>query len=107
MPAAAAPEPVENKEAFTLDESRSTAFKNGKQLNLTVIEYSILKYFIEHPDVPVSREELLKAVWGYDFNGDTEIVNVNIHRLRHKIEKTPSKPEHLLTEWGAGYIWKP
>lgn len=100
-------EPANKKTPFTLDTKNSIAFKNGKQLNLTVIEYSMLSYFIAHPNVPVTRDELLKAVWGYDFNGDTEIVNVNIHRLRQKIENKPSKPDHLQTEWGAGYIWRP
>ncbi len=95
---APAPAPV-----FTVDGSNRTISKNGKPLDLTPIEYNILKYFIENPNTLISRDDLLTAVWGYDFNGDTDIVNVNIRRLRIKIEDQPSKPRFLQTEWGAGY----
>ncbi len=88
---------------FTVDTANRMIKKNGKALVLTPIEYNILKYFIENPNVLISRDDLLTSIWGYDFNGDTDIVNVNIRRLRMKIEDEPSKPKYLLTEWGAGY----
>jgi DNA-binding response OmpR family regulator len=98
--------PAKASEIFVLDEKKRTASKNGQPLDLTPNEFSILKYFIEHPDVVITREDILQAVWGYNFNGDADIVNVNITRLRKKIEDKPSKPDFLQTSWGKGYIWK-
>ncbi|MBO5037422.1 MAG: response regulator transcription factor [Clostridia bacterium] len=101
------PEPAKTaKQVFVLDEKKRSATKNGHPLDLTPNEYNILKYFIEHPDVVVTRDDILQAVWGYNFNGDADIVNVNITRLRKKIEDKPSKPDFLQTSWGKGYIWK-
>lgn len=93
-------------QTFVLNEKTHNASKNGHSLDLTPIEYNILSYFIAHPDTVITRDDILKAVWGYDFNGDGDIVNVNIRRLRKKIEDNPSKPDFLQTEWGVGYIWK-
>jgi DNA-binding response OmpR family regulator len=90
---------------FAIDQKRHIAMKNGKPLDLTPVEFSILKFFLEHQNVPLSREEILQAVWGYDFNGDDDIVNVNIRRLRVKIEDVPKKPVFIQTEWGYGYRW--
>ncbi len=98
--------PVKTSEVFVLDDKKRVATKNGQPLDLTPNEFSILKYFIEHPDVVVTRDDILQAVWGYNFNGDADIVNVNITRLRKKIEDKPSKPDFLQTSWGKGYIWK-
>ena len=104
---AAQPEPVKQpSQTFVLDEKKRTATKNGQPLDLTPNEYHILKYFIEHPDIVITRDDILQAVWGYNFNGDADIVNVNITRLRKKIEDKPSKPDFLQTSWGKGYIWK-
>ncbi|MBE6895694.1 MAG: response regulator transcription factor [Ruminococcaceae bacterium] len=106
-PSAPQPEPVKTpSQMFVLDEKKRTATKNGQPLDLTPNEYHILKYFIEHPDVVITRDDILQAVWGYNFNGDADIVNVNITRLRKKIEDKPSKPDFLQTSWGKGYIWK-
>jgi len=91
---------------FTIDEKRQIAMKNDQILDLTPNEYLLLKFFLEHPDIPLMREEILQAVWGYDFNGDGDIVNVNIRRLRIKIEDDASKPVFIKTEWGQGYRWK-
>ncbi len=98
--------PAKASEVFVLDDKKRVATKNGQPLDLTPNEFSILKYFIEHPDVVVTRDDILQAVWGYNFNGDADIVNVNITRLRKKIEDKPSKPDFLQTSWGKGYIWK-
>ncbi|MBQ6051760.1 MAG: response regulator transcription factor [Clostridia bacterium] len=100
--------PVQPKasEVFAVDDKKRTATKNGQPLDLTPNEFSILKYFIEHPDVVLTRDDILHAVWGNNFSGDAEIVNVNITRLRKKIEDRPSKPDFLQTSWGKGYIWK-
>jgi DNA-binding response OmpR family regulator len=94
-----------DKSPFSIDQKRHVAMKNGKTLDLTPVEFNILKFFLEHPNIPLSREEILQAVWGYDFNGDDDIVNVNIRRLRVKIEDIPKKPKYVQTEWGYGYRW--
>lgn len=94
-----------NKSPFSIDQKRHIAMKNSKILDLTPVEFNILKFFLEHPNVLISREEILQAVWGYNFNGDDDIVNVNIRRLRVKIEDVPKKPKYIQTEWGYGYRW--
>lgn len=96
----------EKKSPFELNEKRKSARKNGVDMDLTPVEFSILKYFLSHPDQSVSREDLLTEVWGDDYTGNTNIVNVNIRRLRLKIEDNPSKPTHLLSERGEGYYWQ-
>lgn len=93
------------KSPFSIDQKRHIALKHGKPLDLTPIELSLLRFFLEHPNIPLSREEILQAVWGYNFNGDDDIVNVNIRRLRVKIEDIPKKPKYIQTEWGYGYKW--
>lgn len=91
--------------AFTLDLRRRTLLKSGKNIELTQVEFQIMEYFFTHPDTPVSRSELLKKVWGDNYFGEEKIVDVNIRRLRMKIEDTPSDPKHLVTVWGLGYKW--
>lgn len=90
---------------FTLNlKSRSLA-KDGKLIDLTQVEYQIIKYFMENPDTALSRSDILKHVWGEDYFGDLKIVDVNVRRLRMKIESDPSHPENILTVWGYGYKW--
>ena len=60
---------------------------------------------MENPGKAMSREEILHAVWGYDFAGELKTVDVNMRRLRIKIEKDPTDPEYLTTVWGYGYKW--
>ena len=79
--------------------------KNGIRLKLTQIEYLLVKLFMENPGRAMSREEILKAVWGADFDGELKTVDVNIRRLRMKIEDDPTEPEFLTTVWGYGYKW--
>ena len=75
-------------------------------MDLTPTEFSIAKLFIENPGKAFERDEILNLIWGYDFVGDSKIVDVNIRRLRAKIEEDPSKPEYIETVWGLGYRWK-
>lgn len=91
--------------AFKLDLRRRTLLKNGKNIELTQIEFQIMEYFFTHSDDPVSRTELLKKVWGDNYFGEEKIVDVNIRRLRVKIEDNPSDPKYLVTVWGLGYKW--
>lgn len=91
---------------FKLDKLSRKIYKNDIELDLTPTEYSVLKLFLEKPNIAFSRDQILDEVWGLDFVGDSKIVDVNIRRLRAKIETEPSKPENLKTVWGVGYIWE-
>ncbi len=90
---------------FSRDTRTNSFYKNGKPLDLTPTEVNILKFFLEHPDTPLTREEILQGVWGEDFYGDPDIVNVNIRRLRVKIEESAKAPKYIKTEWNYGYRW--
>lgn len=80
--------------------------KNGVEIELTPKEYLIMKTFIENPNKAFSRDELLNSVWGYNYFGDPKIIDVNIRRLRAKIEEDASNPKFIETVWGIGYRWK-
>ena len=90
---------------FRLNTRNRTLEKNGQRIRLTQIEYSIMKLFIESPGKALSREEILTAVWGRDYYGELKIVDVNIRRLRIKIEDGPTMPAYITTVWGYGYKW--
>lgn len=91
---------------FKINLNSKTAYKNEKELNLTPKEFLLLKIFMENIGRSLSRDKLLDLVWGYNFVGDPKIVDVNIRRLRSKLEDDPSYPKYLQTVWGIGYIWK-
>ena len=91
---------------FLLNSRNRTLEKNGSRLKLTQIEYLLVKLFMENPGRAMSREEILKAVWGADFDGELKTVDVNIRRPRMKIEDDPSTPRHIITVWGMGYKWE-
>ena len=90
---------------FLLNTRNRTLEKNGQRLKLTQIEYLLMKLFMENPGKAMSREDILNAVWGNDFAGELKTVDVNIRRLRMKIEADPTEPEYLTTVWGYGYKW--
>ena len=90
---------------FVLSPRNRTLDKNGERVRLTQTEYSIIKLFMENPGRALSREEILENVWGPEYKGDLKIVDVNIRRLRMKVEDEPSNPQHILTVWGYGYRW--
>ena len=90
---------------FLLNLRNRTLEKNGQKLKLTPAEYSIVKLFMENPGKALSREAILDAVWGEDYYGELKIVDVNIRRLRIKIEDNPQKPVYVNTVWGYGYKW--
>ena len=91
---------------FKIDVYSRKFYKEDKEVELTPTEYSIAKLFLENPGKAFKRDEILNIVWGYDFIGDSKIVDVNIRRLRAKIEEDPSKPFYIETVWGMGYRWK-
>ena len=90
---------------FVLNIRNRTLEKNGQRLKLTQIEYLLMKLFMENPGKAMSREDILSAVWGSEFCGELKTVDVNIRRLRIKIESDPTEPEYLTTVWGYGYKW--
>ena len=92
---------------FTLNMRTRSLNKNGEEIELTQVEFQIMEYVMRNPDVPLSRLDILEYVWGTDYYGDEKVVDVNIRRLRMKIEDDSSAPEHLLTVWGLGYKWIP
>lgn len=91
---------------FKIDVYGRKFYKNEIEIDLTPTEYSIAKLFMESPGKAFRRDEILNLVWGYEFIGDSKIVDVNIRRLRSKIEEDSSKPEYIETVWGIGYRWK-
>lgn len=90
---------------FCLNRESRGLFKNEKKLELTQLEYVIIQYFLENPGVALSRDQILNEAWGENFFGDAKIVDVNIRRLRKKIEEDASNPQYILTVWGYGYQW--
>ena len=90
---------------FVLNTRNRTLEKNFTRLKLTQIEYLLMKLFMENPGKAMSREDILTAVWGTEFTGELKTVDVNIRRLRMKIEDDPTEPEYLTTVWGYGYKW--
>ena len=91
---------------FTLNLRRRTLHKNGKNIELTQVVIQIFEYFFTQPDVALDRTDILHHVWGENYFSEEKIVDVNIRRLRMKIEDNPSKPSHLITVWGMGYKWQ-
>lgn len=90
---------------FTLNMRRRTLLKSGKNIELTQVEFQIIEYFFANPDTALDRSDILNHVWGSTYFGEEKIVDVNIRRLRMKIEDDPSAPKHLVTVWGMGYKW--
>ena len=87
-----------------VDPVARTATINGAPLSLTTREFDLLAHLLAHPGEAFSREELLSAVWGWEY-GDLTTVTVHVRRLREKVEVNPSEPIRLVTVWGIGYRW--
>ena len=86
---------------------RSREFRHrGKKVELTQVEYLIMKTFLENPGKALSRDSILSLVWGKNYQGDLKVVDVNIRRLRLKIEEDAAQPKHITTVWGYGYKWE-
>lgn len=91
---------------FKLDLNSKTLFKNHEEIELTPKEYLLIKLFMENPSRAFTRDELLDMIWGYNYIGENKIIDVNIRRMRSKIEDNPSKPKYIETVWGTGYKWR-
>jgi DNA-binding response OmpR family regulator len=100
QPAAETPAPL-----IYLDESKRLIYVRGKEVELSPVEYELIATILKGEGKAVSRHDLLDQVWGINYMGDPKIVDVNIRRIRRKIEEDPSAPCFLLTVWGYGYRW--
>ena len=90
---------------FILDIKSRTVTKNGLLIDLTQVEYQIIEYFMNNKNTALDRSSILTHIWGENYYGDDKIVDVNIRRIRMKIEDEPSSPKYILTIWGYGYKW--
>ena len=90
---------------LVIDRARRSVSRGGHELELTQREYELIKYLAENPGKVMSREELMAAVWQYDYFGDLRAVDVAVRRLREKIEDNPSEPQYVMTKRGAGYYF--
>ena len=90
---------------FVLNLRNRALLKDGKMIELTQVEFQIMEYFFSNPGEPLDRVDILRHVWGEAYVGEDKIVDVNIRRLRMKVEDEPSNPKHIITVWGLGYRW--
>ena len=90
---------------FRVDTQSRTVSKNGEMIDLTQIEYGLMEYFVSNAGIALDRTTILKKVWQDEYFSDDKIVDVNVRRLRMKIEDDPSSPAHIQTVWGYGYKW--
>lgn len=91
---------------FVLNLRKRSLEKSGDAIELTQVEFQIMEYFFSNPGKVLDRTDILNRVWGDAYFGEEKIVDVNIRRLRMKIEIIPSEPKHILTVWGKGYKWQ-
>ena len=91
---------------FTLNLRNRSLMKQGKLIELTQVEFQIIEYFFSNPGVAYAPTDILNHVWGEAYVGEEKIVDVNIRRLRMKVEDEPSNPRYIVTVWGLGYKWE-
>ncbi|MCL2698505.1 MAG: response regulator transcription factor [Oscillospiraceae bacterium] len=90
---------------FAVNTKSRVITKGGEPIDLTQVEYQIMEYFIKNSGVALDRKSILVHIWGEGYYGDDKIVDVNIRRLRMKVESDPSNPVFIQTVWGFGYKW--
>ncbi len=98
-------DPVIISGPFELNQKSRTVTKNGVLIDLTQVEYQIIEYFLNNQETALDRLSILTHIWGVNYFGDDKIVDVNIRRIRMKIEDEPSNPRFISTIWGFGYKW--
>ena len=98
-----AQQPAVEFDGLRIDPATRLVTVRGQDMTLTAKEFDLLWFLARHPRQVFTRSQLLDHVWGYEFDGDSSTVTGNIRRLREKIERNPSQPDHLLTVWGVGY----
>ena len=90
---------------FAINLKSRVLLKNGKPVDLTQVEYQIMEFFLKNQNTALDRMTILKQIWGENYYGEEKIVDVNIRRIRMKIEDEPSDPKYIITIWGFGYKW--
>lgn len=98
-------ESILTSSSFKLNCKSRTLTYEDRKIDVTQVEFQILEYFFRNQGVNLSRTDILNHVWGTEYYGEEKIVDVNVRRIRKKIEQDPSDPKHLLTRWGFGYVW--
>jgi two-component system alkaline phosphatase synthesis response regulator PhoP len=93
--------------SVVVDLRTEEVLRDGSPIELTAKEFELLRYFVSHPDERISREVLLKQVWGYQGLPNTRTVDVHIAQLRQKLESNPKSPRHILTAHRSGYKFVP
>ncbi|MBQ1270108.1 MAG: response regulator transcription factor [Clostridia bacterium] len=91
---------------FSLNLRSRELSKAGRKIEVTQVEFLIISTFLKNVGRALSREEIMKLVWGENYQGDPKIVDVNMRRLRIKIEDDAAQPKHIMTIWGFGYKWE-
>lgn len=89
--------------SLRVDLKGTEVLREGKPINLSAREFQLLRYFVEHRGATLSRDELLKQVWGYGSSTFTRTVDVHVASLRQKLEDDPKRPELIVTVLGMGY----
>lgn len=95
----------EDVNGFYLNPETRQFLRRGEEIVLTQTEFLVIKFFFENKEKALSREDILHGVWGDGYFGDDKMVDVNIRRLRIKIEDDPANPRHLVAVRGFGYKW--
>lgn len=90
---------------FKFNTKTRSLLKNDKTIELTHVEYQLMQIFLEKPKTSIEKIYILRKIWGEEYFGDSKIVDVNVRRLRMKIEEDPSHPTYIQTIWGYGYKW--
>lgn len=90
---------------FILNIKSRTLSKDGENIDLTQVEFQLMELLLKNKNKAMTRLEILSKVWGDNFFGDEKLVDVNIRRLRMKVEDDASNPERIVTVWGYGYKW--
>ncbi len=107
VPAMVREDGVIHSAGLTIQPALRRVARGDVPLDLTAKEFDLLVFLARHPNQVFTRQQVLDAVWGYDFFGDASTVTVHIRRLREKVEHDPAEPTHLKTVWGVGYKFEP
>ncbi len=88
----------------TIDYAQRRVTRSGDEITLTPIEYRLLAYLAQNAGRVITQDLLLEHIWGEEYVGESHLLQVNINRLRHKLEDDPAHPRYLLTKTGIGYL---
>ena len=92
--------------SITLDLNARNAYRSGQLADLTAKEFDVIEFLMRNPNRVYSREALLDTIWAYEYRSDIRTVDVQIRRLREKLEENPAEPNYIMTKWGVGYYFR-